>query len=183
MTESFRIFVGIDWGSVEHRVWVTDANGTSLGDRRVPHDGLALHALAEWLVHLADEQPEAVAVALETPRGPLVDLLIDRGCAVFAINPRQVDRFRDRFGVAGAKDDRRDAEVLGRAVRTDREAFTRLEPESALTVQLREAVREDTELGEDFQRVANRLREHLVRVWPELLALAPAANEPWLWAL
>ena len=28
---------------------------------------------------------------------------MDRGIAVFAINPRQLDRFRDRFSPAGAK--------------------------------------------------------------------------------
>ena len=43
--------------------------------------------------------------------------------AVFAINPKQLDRFRDRFTVAGAKDDRRDAHVLGDSLRTDRRAF------------------------------------------------------------
>ena len=39
---------------------------------------------------------------------------------VHAINPKQLDRLRDRFSVAGAKDDRRDAYVLGDGVRTDR---------------------------------------------------------------
>jgi transposase len=29
--------------------------------------------------------------------------------AVYAINPKQLDRFRDRFFPAGSKDDRRDA--------------------------------------------------------------------------
>ena len=39
---------------------------------------------------------------------------------------RQLDRFRDRFTVAGAKDDRCDAHVLGDSLRTDRHAFRRL---------------------------------------------------------
>jgi hypothetical protein len=41
---------------------------------------------------------------------------MDRGIAVFAINPKQLDRFRDRFSPAGAKDDRRDALVLASAL-------------------------------------------------------------------
>ncbi|MGA7329677.1 MAG: transposase [Rhodomicrobium sp.] len=40
-----------------------------------------------------------------------------------AINPRQLDRFRDRFSPAGAKDDSRDAETLSSSLRTDRRAF------------------------------------------------------------
>ena len=41
-----------------------------------------------------------------------MDALSERGIAVFALNPKQLDRFRDRFSSAGAKDDRRDALVL-----------------------------------------------------------------------
>jgi hypothetical protein len=39
---------------------------------------------------------------------------------------KQLDRFRDRFTVAGAKDDRRDAHVMADSLRTDRHAFRRL---------------------------------------------------------
>ena len=47
-----------------------------------------------------------MAVAIEVPHGPVVDVLLDRGIAVYAINPKQLDRLRDRFSVAGSKDDR-----------------------------------------------------------------------------
>ena len=63
---------------------------------------------------------DTVAVAIEVPHGPVVDSLIDRGFVVYAINPKQLDRLRDRFSVAGAKDDRRDGYVLADGVRTDR---------------------------------------------------------------
>jgi hypothetical protein len=43
----------------------------------------------------------AVAVGIEVPHGPVVDSLIDRGFVVHAINPKQLDRLRDRFSVAG----------------------------------------------------------------------------------
>ena len=59
------------------------------------------------------------------PRGALVELLVERGFAVYAINPKQLDRFRDRFTPAGAKDDRRDALVIGDSLRTDPQAFRR----------------------------------------------------------
>jgi hypothetical protein len=38
--------------------------------------------------------------------------LVERGFQVYAINPKQLDRFRDRYSMSGAKDDRRDAFVL-----------------------------------------------------------------------
>jgi transposase len=182
-SSGYRVIVGIDWGTEFHQVWATDGDGTLLGERQVPHRGDALRELAGWLIGLAAGDAAAVAVALETPRGPVVETLLDRGCHVFALNPKQLDRFRDRFSPSGAKDDRRDARVLSSAVRTDREALRRLEVDDPLTLRLREASRQDAELLEDVQRLANRLRDHLLRVWPELLALAPAANEPWLWSI
>jgi Transposase len=61
---------------------------------------------------------EAIAVAIAVPHDPVVEALLERGFWVHAINPKQLDRFRDRFTVAGAKDDRRDARVLANSLRT-----------------------------------------------------------------
>ncbi|MBI3264909.1 MAG: transposase [Acidobacteria bacterium] len=183
MSDTYRIFVGIDWGAETHQVWVSDATGERVAERIVAHTGAAIAELAEWLVTLADGDATAVAVAVEVPRGPIVDALLERGCHVFAVNPKQLDRFRDRFSAAGAKDDRRDARVLSSAVRTDRVAFRHVEVDDPRTIQLREYSRQDTELGEDLRRLANRLRDHLLRTWPELLQVVPAADERWLWGL
>src|SRR2546428_8513520 len=75
--------------------------------------------MADWLTALADGEPARIAVAIEVPRGPVVETLLERGFHVFAINPKQLDRFRDRHSPAGAKDDRRDGFVLGDPLRTD----------------------------------------------------------------
>lgn len=183
MGQAERVFAGIDWADESHVVSAADANGRRLGEREVPHQGTGLREMVDWLVGLAEGEAAAVAVAIETPHGPIVDTLLDRGCHVFAINPKQLDRFRDRFSPSGAKDDRRDAEVLSSAVRTDQGALRRLSVSDPLTLQLRETSRQDAELQEDFQRLVNRLRDLLVRIWPEVLRLVPAANEPWFWTL
>jgi transposase len=183
MEHAYRVFVGIDWANQVHEVWATDADNRPLGRRQVLHRGVALAEMVTWLIELAEGEAGAVAVAIETPHGPIVDTLVDRGCHVFAINPKQLDRFRDRFSPSGAKDDRRDAEVMSHAVRTDRATLRAVHVGDPVTRQLRETSRHDAELQEDFQRLANRLRDHLLSVWPELLALAPAADEPWLWTL
>jgi hypothetical protein len=39
----------------------------------------------------------------------VVEALLEDGLAVLSINPKQLDRFRDRYTVAGTKDDSRDA--------------------------------------------------------------------------
>ena len=57
-------------------------------------------------------EPGQILAAIEVPHGPVVETLMERGFKVHAINPKQMDRFRDRFTMAGAKDDSRDAEVM-----------------------------------------------------------------------
>ena len=104
-------FVGVDWGSQKHQACVLDANGKVLGERLFEHSGAGLSEMADWLLPFAQGEAAEVGVAIETPRGPVVEGLMERGFAVHSINPKQLDRFRDRFSPAGAKDDRRDAQV------------------------------------------------------------------------
>ena len=120
--ETICSFDAVDWGSQQHQACVLDAAGKIIGERAFPHGGAGLAALCGWLVSMADD-PGSVAVAIEVPHGPVVDALLDRGFAVHAINPKQLDRLRDRFSVAGAKDDRRDARVAAAGLRTDRPLF------------------------------------------------------------
>jgi transposase len=182
-TERYRLFVGIDWGGQEHQIVVVNPDRTVLHTRRVRHTGSDVAALAQWLTDLGEHDAATVAVALEVPRGPLVDALLAQGLHVYALNPKQLDRFRDRYTVAGAKDDRRDALVLATALVTDRAAFRRVDPEDARLVQLREVTRLEEDLQTDLRRLTNRLREQLYRVAPAWLTLCAAADEPWLWAL
>lgn len=176
-------YVGIDWASESHQVCVLDGAGTRAGERAFEHSGPGLAALAEWLVEVAGAGPEHIAVAIEVPRGAVVETLVERGFAVFALNPKQLDRFRDRHTVAGAKDDRRDALVLADSLRTDQPAFRPVRPDEPHIVDLRELSRLADELQQETRRLANRLRDQLLRFYPQLLPLCPAADEPWLWAL
>src|SRR5437762_11499898 len=179
----YRFHVGIDWATEKHRVVVLDAERRVVREREVCHEGAALESFADWLTHLAASAVETVAVAREVPRGAVVDVLLARGFHVYALNPKQLDRFRDRYTVAGAKDDRRDARVLASALITDVGAFRRLDPEDDRLVQLRELTRLEEDLDTERRRLSNRLRDQPYRVAPGLLTLCPGANEPWLWTL
>jgi Transposase len=97
-----------------------------VGERVVDHAGASLARLADWLWTVSAGQPQRVAVAIEVPRGAIVEGLLDRGFHLFAMNPKQLDRFRDRHSAAGAKDDRRDACVLADSLRTARPSLRRV---------------------------------------------------------
>lgn len=181
--EPFAINVGIDWGSEEHAVCVQNGSGTVIREWRIAHSGEGHQQLLNWVLKLSEGDPSRVAVALEVPRGSLVEMFIEKGIAVFFLNPKQLDRFRDRHTVAGAKDDRRDAFVLADALRTDLDKFTRCRLDHPLIVRLREITRAEEEVEKEFRRTANQLWHQLWRFYPQLLSLSHAVDEAWIWAL
>jgi transposase len=181
MEHEFKFFVGIDWATEEHQVHVMDERRKAVGERVVKHSGTAIAELVGWLAKLGE--PASIAVAIETPRGAVVEMLLERGFAVFHLNPKQLDRFRDRHTVAGAKDDRRDAMVLADSLRTDTHLFHRVRLDEDDVILLRELVRSDDDLAKEANGLTNRLREQLLRYFPQVLELSSSADEPWVWDL
>jgi transposase len=184
--EEFEAFVGFDWGSEKHQACLFDGRGGVLGERELDHSGAGLGELIAWIIARTGARPEEIAVAIETSYGPVVEAFLERGFAVFAINPKQLDRFRDRFTVAGAKDDRRDAHVLGDSLRTDRKAFRRLQADDDVIIELREWTRMTKDLQEERTRLTNRMREQLWRYYPQALKLTDDLGSEWflrLWQL
>ena len=178
-------FAAVDWGSAQHQACVLDSGGAVVGERAFPHGGAGLAALCDWLVSIAGDAG-AVAVAIEVPHGPVVDALLDRGFAVHAINPKRLDGLRDRFSVAGAKDDRRDARVAAAGLRTDPHLFRPVQASDPAVVELREWSRLAEELQRERVRLGNRVRQQLWRYYPQLLELAEDVAAEWvleLWAL
>ena len=84
----FRWFVGIDWAAEKYDVSVLDASGKVIAKRIIKHSGSAIAELMDWLQEMAGGNPEAMAIAIETPRGAVVEGLVERGFGVFAINPK-----------------------------------------------------------------------------------------------
>ena len=116
-----RLFVGDDWAEDHHDVELMDQAGRVLARRRLP-EGVAGMA---WLHELVgqqlgeDDQDAEVVIGIETGRGPWVAALVAAGYTVYAVNPLQASRYRERHGVSGAKSDGGDAHMLTDMVRTD----------------------------------------------------------------
>lgn len=183
MVEDVHWLVGIDWATQSHRVVLLDAEGRHVGEREFAHGGAGLTELRDWLLEKTKAAPGQIAVAIEMPHGPVVEMLLEHGFAVFAINPKQLDRFRDRFTVAGAKDDSRDAFVLADSLRTDRRAFRQLATDNPVVIELREWSRIADELQQERTRLANRLRQQLWRYYPQATELTDDVGADWFLAL
>jgi transposase len=174
-----RLFVGVDWATREHQACVLDPDGSVLEEHRIRHGGEALAAFCDRLFEISEGEPSSVHVAIEVPHGPVVETMLERGFTVHAINPKQLDRFRDRFTVAGAKDDRRDALVLASSLRTDAQCYRRLELQEPFLIELREWSRMREELQVERVRFSNRMREQLRRYYPQLLELTSDVGSSW----
>lgn len=181
MTTADGLLVGFDWGHHGHTVCVLTPAGDVVTQETVAHTGEALGAWVTRLLARVGDDPARLAVAIEVPHGPVVELLLDRGIPTFSLNPKQVARFRDRAHVAGAKDDRRDARLLADALRTDRPLFRALAPEDPRIVQLRAYSRMGADLTTEARRLMNQLWATWQRYYPQLGQLAPGAADPWVW--
>src|ERR1700737_1865596 len=179
VAKEFSGFVGIDGASQSHQVCLVDARGECLGERAVAHGGAGIEELCDWLIARTGATPEAFGGAIEMTQGPVVEALLQRGFCVHGINPKQLDRFRDRFTVAGAKDDRRDARALADTLRTDGHAFRRLSTDEPVIVKLREWSRMADDLQQERTRLASRMREQLWRYYPQMLELADDLAADW----
>ncbi len=180
MTEQ-RWYAGVDWASESHHVFLTDGNGRKIGEKIFKHSGEGLAEMAAWLLTASGAgNPSQIYVAIEVPHGPVVETLMERGFMVHAVNPKQVDRFRDRFMLAGAKDDSRDGEVMASGLRTDPRCFRLLAALDPTVIELREWSRIASDLGTERNRLTDRLREQLWRYYPAILELEDDLGAGWL---
>jgi transposase len=181
MTDHRQWYAGVDWASESHLVWLADDCGHKVGKRTFKHGGEGLAEMATWLMAMSGaDEPSQIHVAIEVPHGPVVETLLERGFKLYAINPKQMDRFRDRFTLAGAKDDSRDGEVMSSALRTDPHCFRQLAVADPVVVELREWSRIAEDLSAERNRLTNRFREQLWRYFPAIFELEADLGAEWL---
>jgi transposase len=166
-----RYYLGVDWADQTHAIWVVDERGTKVAGHPVPHTA---EGLAEWGRELDQWRAQGLELwaAIERPEGRVVDFLLDQGVVVYPVNPKALDRARDRFRQSGAKSDPFDARVLADFLRTDHAHLRALQPSS-------EAARELKLLADDYQRqirqqtrLINQLTSTLKAYYPRALAVA-----------
>jgi Transposase/Transposase IS116/IS110/IS902 family len=166
-----RYYLGVDWADRTHAVWGMDEDGTKIAARSVSHTA---EGFSEWGRELDEWRAQAIELwaAIERPDGRVVDFLLDHGVVVYPVNPKALDRARDRFRQSGAKSDPFDARVLADFLRTDHAHLRALQPSS-------EAAQELKLLAEDCQRhirqqtrLVNQLTATLKAYYPRALEVA-----------
>jgi transposase len=165
------LFVGDDWAEEHHDIELMDQAGRVLARAKLP-EGVAgitrLHAMIGE--HLGeDEDNPTVVVGIETERGPWVQALIAAGYQIYAVNPLQAARYRERHTVSGAKSDTGDAHVLADMVRTDRHQLRPVAGDSAEAEAVKVLSRAHKTLIWERTRHLLRLRHALREFFPAAL--------------
>jgi transposase len=167
------LFVGDDWAEDHHDVELMDAAGRTLAKARLPEGvaGIArLHAMiGEQLGEDAEDAAGQVKIGIETDRGPWVQALIAAGYTVFAVNPLQAARYRERLAVSGAKSDAADAHMLADMVRTDSHQLRPVAGDTADAEAVKVVTRMHKTLIWERTRATQRLRHALREYFPAAL--------------
>src|ERR1700739_4238134 len=154
-----------------HDVEVMDPAGRTLAKARLPEGiaGLArLHALIAGQLGDDAEQVE-VRIGIETDRGPWVAALTAPADTVYAFNPLQAARYRDRHAVSGAKSDAADAHTLADMVRTDAHQLRPIAGDSPDADAVKVVARAHKTLIWERTRQTQRLRHALRDYFPAAL--------------
>jgi transposase len=164
-----RYYLGVDWADQQHAVWVLEEHGRKVTSRTVPHTAAGF---SEWGRELHQWQAQGIELwaAIERPEGRVVDFLLDHGVVVYPVNPKALDRARDRFRQGGAKSDPFDARVLADFLRTDHGRLQALQPSS-------EAAQELKYLTEDYRRQVRQQTRLVNQLTTTLKAYYPRALE------
>jgi transposase len=180
MTMLFDRIIGIDEAKEKHDICIIDSEGKILIEKNdIEHSVSGIQSIISQISKFSDNNFDRVAVAIEKPHGAVVDTLMERGIHVYSLNPKQLDRFRDRYTSSGAKDDRLDAYVLADSLRTDLHCFHQVKLGDPLTVELKEISRLSDELTKEKVRLINQLKEQINRFAPHLFKLCPGIDSEW----
>lgn len=164
-----RYYMGLDWAKEYHEIVVVDRNGRIVLDLRIEHTAEGWRGLREKLLDLAGYDLFVVAVTVETNRGPAVERLLELGCALYPLNPKAAQRYRDRKAPSGGKTDHLDALSFADALRTDGHGWRQLKPEDPKIQELRLLCRDEINLIEQQTALVNQLQEALHEYYPVAL--------------
>ena len=158
-------YAGFDWAKDHHDVVVVDARGKIVKDLTFEHSAAGW---AQWQAMVA-AYPR-LAVAIETNQGAAIEQLLASGVAVYPVNPKSAERYRDRKAPSGTKTDYLDAWSLGDALRVDGHGWRALKPLDPLIQELRLLCRDEVELISKRTELVNQLQAALHEYYPAALA-------------
>lgn len=170
--DEFVAFVGLDWADTKHDICLQVAGSDKRDYQVLTHRPEDIDA---WAIDLLKRfQGQAIAIALELNKGPIVEALRKYdGFVLFHINPMMLARYREAFTPSRAKDDPTDAELQLELLLRHRDQLKPLVPQSPEMRALAQLIEHRRRLVADRVRITNRLTSTLKNYFPQVLQWFP----------
>jgi transposase len=157
-------YAGFDWAKDHHDVVVVNPQGKIVKDLTFEHSA---EGWTQWK-ELVAAYP-GLAVAIETNQGAAIEQLLQSGVAVYPVNPKSAERYRDRKAPSGTKTDYLDSWSLADALRVDGHGWRALKALDPLIHELRLLCRDEVELISKRTELVNQLQAALHEYYPAAL--------------
>jgi len=170
-------FGGLDWAKQHHHVCLLDKDGQKVERFSFEHSGPGWAQFKER----AGKYP-ALAIAIETSQGAVVEQLLGAGVTVYPIHPKAAKEYRKRQAPGGTKDDELDSWSLADALRMDGREWRPLSPQDPMIEELRLLCRDEEELIGQRTALVNQLQAALQEYYPAALEAFEDWTAPHAWA-
>ncbi|MEA3208667.1 MAG: hypothetical protein QOE70_1724 [Chthoniobacter sp.] len=170
-------YAGFDWAKDHHDVVIVDRAGQIVADFQIEHTA---QGWQHWRAQVATFG--ALAAAVETSQGVVVEHLLESALTVYPVSPASAKRYRERKVPSGNKTDHLDAWSLADALRVDGHGWKALAQEDPLVAELRLLCRDEVALIEERTALINQLQSALHEYYPAALEAFEDWTMPSAWA-
>lgn len=166
----YACLIGLDWGDANHAISLVDPAHGLVERQVVPAQPECIH---QWLRSLKLRfQGAPVAVAIETSKGPTVDLLLGyEWITIYPVHPATSRRYSKAFTPSGAANDQPDADNLLEILRCHRDRLRALLPQDKQTKHLAALVSLRRGIVDARTKLGNELTSLLKSYFPQALLL------------
>jgi transposase len=179
--------VGIDVGSLNHAVAISDEDGKILKEFEMPHTSKGFDLFFKTIEKIAHQNNAILSIAMEGYNGwarPLDGLIQQRGYKLYNVNNLKLTRFKEIFPGA-AKTDRIDARKivelfhLQKHIPVSKKVLQEIRPSDDVNARLKKITRRRKQLVEEKIAIINRFTTELQSIAPDLRKITSTVNNLW----
>lgn len=179
--------VGIDVGSLDHAVAISDDKGNILKEFEITHTNKGFESFFNIIEKVSQSNHATVSIAMEGYNGwarPLDGLIQERGYKLYNVNNVKLARFKEIFPGA-AKTDKIDARKivelfsLQKHLPASKQVLQEIRPFDDVNVQLKKLTRRRKQLVQEKIAIVNRFSSDLQAVAPDLKLITASVDNLW----
>ncbi len=179
--------IGIDVGSLNHAVAISDDQGNILKEFEITHTNKGFESFFKIIEKAAQENHASLSIAMEGYNGwarPLDGLIQARGYKLFNVNNIKLARYKEIFPGA-AKTDQIDARKivelfsLQQHLPVSKKVLQEIKPFDDINIKLKRLTRRRKQLVQEKIALINRFSTELQGVAPDLKLITKAVDNLW----